>query len=65
VKKAGPDGKSTNALEVQVTADKINFLINGKVANSMPKAGQKTDGIYGIRINHMLEVHIDGFGVTK
>jgi hypothetical protein len=65
VKKAGPDGMSTNALEVQMTPDKINFLINGKVANSMPKAGQKTDGIYGIRINHMLEVHIDGFGVTK
>jgi hypothetical protein len=65
VKKAGADGMSTNALEVQVTADKINFLINGKVANSMPVAGQKTDGIYGIRINHMLEVHIDGFGVAK
>jgi len=65
VKKAGADGKSTNALEVQVMPDKINFLINGKVANSMPKAGQKTDGVYGIRINHMLEVHIDAFGVTK
>jgi hypothetical protein len=30
----------------------------------MPKAGVNTDGIYGIRINHLLEVHIDGFGVS-
>ena len=36
-------------------------------AHSMPKSGAmaKTDGIYGIRINHLLEVHIDGLAVTK
>jgi hypothetical protein len=65
VKAAGADGTSTIALEVRVMADKIDFVFNGKVVNSMPKAGQKTDGTYGIRINHMLEVHIDGFAVTK
>jgi hypothetical protein len=65
VRKAGADGTSTNALEVRVMADKVDFVVNGKVVNSMPKAGQKTDGVYGIRINHMLEVHIDGFAVTK
>ena len=65
VKKAGADGMSTNALEVHVAPDKVEYVVNGKVVNSMPKAGQKTDGVYGIRINHMLEVHIDGFGVSK
>jgi hypothetical protein len=32
-----------------------------------PRAGltSVTDGIYGIRINHMLEVQIDGFGLSK
>jgi hypothetical protein len=65
VKAAGADGTSTNALEVRIGADKVDFVVNGKVVNSMPKAGQKTDGVYGIRINHMLEVHIDGFAVTK
>jgi hypothetical protein len=24
-----------------------------------------TNGIYGIRVNHLLEVHIAGFGVSK
>ena len=35
--------------------------------NTTPKTGPtaKTDGIYGIRINHMLEVHVDGFGLTN
>src|SRR4051794_10500683 len=62
VKKPGADGKSTNALEVRVGADKVDFAVNGTVVHSMPKSGLKTDGIYGLRVNHLLEVQIDNFG---
>jgi hypothetical protein len=62
VKKPDASGKSTNALEVRVGADKVDYVVNGTVVHSMPKAGLKTDGIYGIRVNHLLELHIDGFG---
>jgi hypothetical protein len=65
VKQPGGDGKSTNALEVRVGADKIDYVVNGKVVHSAPKSEAKTDGIYGIRVNHLLDVQIDGFGVTK
>ena len=67
VKKADASGVSTNSLEVRVMADEIDFVVNGKVVNSAPKSGQaaKTDGIYGIRVNHMLEVQVDGFAVSK
>ena len=65
VKKPGADGKSTNALEVRVAPSKIDYVVNGTVVRSTPKADVKTDGIYGIRVNHLLEVHIDGFSVTK
>jgi len=67
VKKADASGMSTNALEVRVMPDKVDFVVNGKVVNTAPKSGQalKTDGIYGIRVNHMLEVQVDGFGVSK
>jgi len=36
--------------------------VNGTVVHSEPKSGAmaKTDGIYGIRINHQLEVQVDG-----
>jgi hypothetical protein len=62
IKKPDASGKSTNALEVRVGADKIDYVVNGTVVHSMPKAGTKTDGIYGMRVNHLLEVHVDGFG---
>ena len=65
VKKPDDSGKSTNALEVRVGADKVDYVVNGTVVHMMPRAGLKTDGIYGIRVNHLLEVHIDGFAVSK
>jgi hypothetical protein len=67
VKKPDAGGSATNALEVRVKADKIDFVINGTVVTSLPKSGgaAKTDGIYGIRINHQLDVQIDDFGMSK
>ena len=67
VKKPGADGKSTNALEVRVGADTIEYVVNGTVVGSTPKGAQapKTDGIYGIRVNHQLEVHVDGIAAAK
>jgi hypothetical protein len=65
VKKPGADGKSTNALEVRVGADKIDYVVNGTVVHSMPKSGVKTDGTYGFRVNHLLEVQVDGLSAGK
>jgi hypothetical protein len=67
VKKPDASGKSTNALEVRVGADKIDFVVNGEVVHTEPKSGAtaKTDGIYGIRVNHLLEVHVDGLTASK
>jgi hypothetical protein len=67
VKKPDATGTSTNALEVRVMADKIDYVVNGTTVHSTPKTGTtaKTDGVAGIRINHRLEVQVDGFGITK
>ncbi len=67
VKKPDASGKSTNALEVRVTPDKVDYVVNGTTVHSMPKSAlpATTDGVYGIRVNHLLEVHIDGLGVSK
>src|SRR5580704_12627278 len=63
VKKPDASGKSTNALEVRVGSDKIDFVVNDVVVHSEPRSGAaaKTDGIFGIRVNHLLEVEVDGF----
>jgi hypothetical protein len=67
VKTPDASGKSINALEVRVGAGKIDYVVNGSVVHSTPKSGAtaKTDGIYGIRINHLLEVQVDGLTLTK
>jgi hypothetical protein len=67
VKKPDAGGQSVNALEVRVGAAKVDFVVNGQVVHSEPKSGAlaKTDGIYGIRINHLLEVQVDGLAVSK
>jgi hypothetical protein len=67
VKQPDASGKSTNALEVRVRPDKIEYVVNGTIVHTTPKSGltAKTDGIYGIRINHRLDVQVDGFAVSK
>jgi hypothetical protein len=67
VKTPDASGKSTNALEVRVGADKIDFVVNGAIVHTAPKSGAmvKTDGTYGIRVNHLLEVQVDGLAVSK
>lgn len=67
VAKPGADGTSTNALEVRVKGDKADFVVNGTVVHSAAKAalGITTDGIVGMRVNHLLEVMITGFGASK
>jgi hypothetical protein len=67
VKMLDASQKATNSLEVRVGADKIDFVVNGTVVHTEPKSGAtaKTDGIYGIRVNHLLEMQIDGFGISK
>lgn len=60
------NGKATNTLEVRVQADKIDYVVNGTVVGSSPKAGITTDGIYGFRINHALpDVMITGLALSK
>jgi hypothetical protein len=67
VKKPDAKGTCTNALEVRVMGDKIDFVVNGTVVKTLPRTGPaaKTDGIYGLRVNHHLDVQVDGFGVSK
>ena len=63
--KPDASGKSTNVVEVRVAGDTISYVVNGQVVHSMPKAGVKTDGLVGFRVNHMLDVQVEGFQVTK
>ncbi|MBS1819504.1 MAG: hypothetical protein JSU08_16345 [Acidobacteria bacterium] len=63
VKKTDASNKGVNALSIVVAADKVRFLVNGTEVNSQPTASVDAAGVAGMRINHNLNVHVDGFGV--
>lgn len=63
IKKTDASMKGTNLLAIVVAADKTRFLVNGTEVSSQPTANVGGTGIAGLRINHNLNVHVDGFGV--
>lgn len=67
VKPDSVKGTSANALEVRVGADKVDYVINNVVVHTTPKSGMtsRTDGVWGVRVNHQLDVHVTGLGVTQ
>ena len=62
VKTPDASGKSVNVVEVRVSGDKVDYVVNGTTVHSTPKSalGVSTDGVYGLRVNHFLNVRIDG-----
>ena len=67
VHKAGADGGVTQEIAWSVKGDKADCMVNGTVVASMPKADivgagklESTDGIYGVRVSHNLDVMMTG-----
>ena len=67
VKQPDAKGTSTNLLEVDNKRDpsRVAFLVNGKEVYATAAKGMALDGIVGIRQNHNLDVHIEGFDVHR
>ena len=65
VNKSNENGAVSQVLSVQVAADSIRFLANGKQVHAVAKGGLKTDGQVGLRVNHALNLHISAFEVKK
>ncbi len=68
LRKQDASGKATNVLSVDATPTTVRFLVNGQQVASHARADVpylNTDGIVGLRVNHNLNVHVDGFTVTR
>ena len=65
VKTPDANGTSVNTLEVRVAGDTVTYLVNDQTVHTMPKGSLKTDGLVGVRINHVLDVQVDGFALGK
>jgi hypothetical protein len=63
IKKADSSGKMSNTLAIDVGRDKVRFLINGTEVTSIDAAKVDTAGTPGLRVNHNLNLHVEGFAV--
>jgi hypothetical protein len=67
VKKPDAKGTATNLLEVDHKQDpnKFHFLVNGTDVYATDAKAMQADGDVGLRINHNLELHVEGFDVHR
>ncbi|HUQ20705.1 MAG TPA: hypothetical protein VM099_13905 [Gemmatimonadaceae bacterium] len=65
IKTQDADGKATNKVSIVAGADKVSFLVNGIEVATKPRSAIVAKGIAGVRVNHNLDVHVDGFAVTS
>jgi hypothetical protein len=67
VKKPDAKGTAVNMLEIdnKVDPSKITYKVNGQDVFSVDAAGTSVDGILGVRVNHNLDLHVDGFDVHR
>lgn len=67
-KDAPGTGAATNELSIKVGKDNVQFMANGKLIKDIPRVvfnGMSTDGQVGLRINHNLNIQVDGFAIKK
>jgi len=62
-----PTGAATNKLMIHVARDTVHFILNDKLVRAIPKSMLvvPTDGVAGIRVNHNLDINVEGFAIRK
>ena len=66
VGRADANGKVSDKLEIDASkAGTVRFLVNGQAVHEMAADANAINGLIGLRVNHNLDVHVDGFAVHK
>jgi hypothetical protein len=63
IRKADASGKMSNTLAIEVGKDKVRFLVNGMEVVAAESTKVDTAGLAGLRVNHNLNVRVEGFTV--
>jgi hypothetical protein len=60
-------GAATNLLEVDAKREpaKVSFKVNGQTVQTVDASSLDVKGIVGIRANHHLDLHVEGFAVHR
>ncbi len=67
VKKSDAQGKTSNRLEIDAKQDprKIDFKVNDQTVYTADPKTMPLKGLVGLRVNHNLDVHVEGFAVHR
>jgi len=67
VKKGDAEGKATNLLEIDAKQNpsKVDFKVNGQTVHTADAASTHVPGIVGLRVNHNLDLHVEGFDLHQ
>jgi hypothetical protein len=67
IKKGNAQGQTTNLLEIDAKRDpsKVEFKVNGKTVYSGDPKTMNLKGIVGLRANHNLDLHVEGFALHQ
>jgi hypothetical protein len=67
IKKEDAQGRATNLLEIDAKQDpgKVSFKVNGTTVHTTDAKSLSTNGIVGLRANHNLDLHVEGFDLHQ
>lgn len=60
----GDGATAKNILAAEADANEVRFFVNDAQVAALPRAQVAMDGMYGFRVNHMLNLHISRLEVT-
>ncbi len=52
------ESSAQNDFEIKVRGDEVTFSLNGELLSSFEKGDIATEGVYGFRVNHAINLHI-------
>jgi hypothetical protein len=67
IKEGDAQGRTTNLLEIDAKQDpsKVSFKVNGTTVHTVEAKSVSTKGIVGLRANHNLDLHVEGFDLHQ
>ena len=64
MKKADEKGVATNTVSFEVKSDSVRAFVNGEQVHAWGRNYWTAEGIAGLRVNHMLDVHVSNYKIT-
>ena len=61
----GAEESTEYDLAIDVDDDEVSFMVNGAAVHTLPASQVETGGQVGLRINHMLDLHIEQLELTR